>query len=93
MAKQLTVKECQTKLFNLGIKLGVSPTLISTRLLSKEDKQDMLNGLVSDETLETAAKCWIDAGKPNYAEGCTKPFVPPHPLPMQRYRGIGKDRT
>ena len=69
MAKTLTKEECQKKLFHLGIKLGVSPKLISTRLLSKEDKQDMLNGLLPDEALECHVKCWMDAGMPNYAEG------------------------
>jgi hypothetical protein len=71
--------------------LCVKAELISTRLLSKEDKQDMLSGLVSDETLFVAVKCWMEAGMPNYAIGDTEPYKPPPELPMQRYRGIGKD--
>lgn len=89
----LTKQQCQKKLFNLGIKLGVSPTLIATRLLSDDDKNDMLNGLVPDDSLEMAVKCWMDASKPDYAHGHTEPYVPPPELPMQRYRGMGKDRT
>ena len=91
MAKTLTKEECQKKLFHLGIKLGLSPKLISTRLLSKEDKQDMLNGLLPDEALECHVKCWMEAGMPNYAEGDTAPYKPKLDLPMQRYRGNGKN--
>ena len=91
MAKELTKEQCQKKLFHLGIKLGVSPKLISTRLLSIDDKKDMLNGLVPDETLFVAVKCWMEAGMPNYAVGDTARYIPPPELPMQRYRGIGKD--
>lgn len=90
MAKTLTKEECQKKLFHLGIKLGVSPKLISTRLLSKEDKQDMLNGLIPDETLFVAVKCWMEAGMPDYANGNTARYKPSPELPMKRYRGNGK---
>lgn len=87
----LTKEQCQKKLFNLGIKLGVSPKLISTRLLSKEDKEDMLNGLLSDDALECHVKVWKDAGMPDYANGLTEPYKPAPELPMARHRGIGKD--
>jgi hypothetical protein len=90
MQKTLTTDQCKKKLFNLGIKFGVSPRLISTRLLSKEDKDDMLNGLVSDETLETAVQAWMSAGMPDYANGHTDPYKPPPENPMSRYRGNGK---
>ena len=73
--------------------LCVKAELISTRLLSKEDKQDMLNGLVPDETLFVAVKCWIEAGMPNYSIGSDERYKPAPVLPMQRYRGIGKDAT
>jgi len=86
-----TKEQCQKKLFHLGIKLGVSPKLISTRLLSKDDKQDMLNGLLPDEALDVHVKCWIEAGKPNYAIGSDEPYKPSEELPMSRYRGRGKD--
>jgi hypothetical protein len=87
----LTKEQCQRKLFSLGIKLGVSPNLIATRLLSNDDKQDMLNGLIPDEALETSVKCWMEAGMPDYANGHTAPYRPKDGLPMQRYRGMGKD--
>ena len=68
----------------------VKAELISTRLLSKDDKRDMLNGLVSDKTLITAVKCWIEAGMPNYTNGDTERLKPEIELPMRRYRGYGK---
>lgn len=86
----MTVEQCKKKLFNAGITLGVSPKLISNRLLSKEDKQDMLNGLIPDETLLTAVKCWMEAGMPNYANGSDERYRPDCELPMSRYRGNGK---
>lgn len=79
MAKTLTVEECKSKLFKLGIKLGVSPTLISTRLLSKEDKDDMLNGLIPDDALECHVQVWMKAGMPDYANGHTDPYKAPEP--------------
>lgn len=71
--------------------LCVKADLISTRLLSKEDKQDMLNGLIPDEALFVAVKCWMEAGMPYYANGNTSPYKPSYELPMNRYRGIGKN--
>jgi len=61
--------------------------------LSIDDKNDMLNGLVPDEALECAVKCWMEAGMPNYSIGNTERYKPAPELPMQRYRGIGKDAT
>ena len=73
----LTREQCQKKLFQLGIKLGVSPKLISLRLLSKEDKEDMLNGLLTDDALECHVKVWISNKMPDYANGNTDPYKPP----------------
>lgn len=65
----MTEREAKSTLFKLGIEYGVNPALISNRLLSKEDKQDMLKGLIPLETLKTAVECWIQAGKPDYVNG------------------------
>jgi hypothetical protein len=59
--------------------------------LSDEDKQDMLCGLIPDDALETGVRCWMSADMPNYAQGDTRPYVASCDLPMQRYRGHGKD--
>lgn len=87
----LTKEQCQRRLFHLGLKLGVSPKLISTRLLSNDDKQDMVEGLIPDEALECHVRCWMEAGMPDYANGHTEPYRPKDDLPMNRYRGNGKD--
>lgn len=84
-----TTDDCKKIIFKIGLELGVSPNLIATRLLSNDDKQDMLAGLIPDETLVTAVKCWMEAGMPDYANGFTSPYRPKDDKPMQRYRGKG----
>jgi hypothetical protein len=65
--------------------LCVKAELISTRLLSKEDKQDMLSGLVTVESLMTAVKCWMKSRMPDYANGHTDPYKPPEQKVMSMY--------
>lgn len=69
-----TEKECKQILSKLGWEHGVSPRLISTRLLSDSDKQDMLRGEVPIEALDVAVMLWKQAGMPDYANGDTKPL-------------------
>ena len=69
-----TKEECQRMLFKIGIKLGVRPKLISTRLLSKEDKDDMVSGIVSIDDLEVAVLVWQQSGMPDYANGKFEPY-------------------
>ncbi len=90
MSKELTKEQCQKNLFNIGIKLGVSPKLIATRLLSKEDKDDMLKGLIDIDSLVTAVRVWQDNGMPNYENGSCELYKAKTELPMQRYRCRGK---
>lgn len=52
----------------------VKAELISTRLLSKEDKQDMMDGFLSIESLIPHVKIWIHNGMPDYANGKTVPM-------------------
>lgn len=49
--------------------LCVKAELISTRLLSEDDKQDMLSGQISDQELYTATKVWKEQGMRNYSDG------------------------
>ena len=74
MTTPRTVADCKKMLFKLAIKHGVAPKLISERLLSKEDKEDMLQGLVSFETLDCFVKAWIEYGMCNYADGSGKQY-------------------
>ncbi len=67
----MTIDQCKRKLFKIGLELGVSPKLISTRLLSQDDKNDMLNDLIPDDALLLHVKVWKENGMPEYANGKT----------------------
>jgi hypothetical protein len=69
MPTPTTVEECKRMLFKLAIKYGIPPKLISERLLSTDDKSDILQGLVSFETLDCAIALWKKYGMCNYADG------------------------
>lgn len=84
MTKPWTVDECKKVLFKLGIKHGVSPKLISERLLSKDDKDDMLQGLISFETLDCFVKVWKEYGMCNYSNGTGEWYID-----FRRYAGKG----
>lgn len=74
-------------ILQIGIKLGVSPRLISERLLSEEDKEDMVNGLLSEEALMGHVQVWMQTGMRNYADGSGEPYRASGELPMSRYSG------
>jgi hypothetical protein len=76
MENQQTIEQCKKRLFKIGIKLGASPKLISTRLLSTDDKKDMVEGHLDDVSLETAVEVWIKNKIPDYANGKTEPYRP-----------------
>lgn len=63
-----TKSECQKIIFNLGIKHGISPKLIATKLLSEDDKNEMIFGELTADTLECAIVAWKSAGM----EDCVK---------------------
>jgi hypothetical protein len=65
----MTVDECKRLLVKLAIRHGVPPKLISERLLSEDDKKDMLDGLISVDTLDCFVKVWKESGMCNYADG------------------------
>ena len=89
----LSVEHCKNLLMELGKMMCVKAELISMRLLSKEDKQDMLNGNLPLEALVTGVELWINAGMPDYANGNTTPYRSYNGLPMQRYRGLYDNLT
>lgn len=88
----LTIDECKKMLFNAGITTGVSPKLISERLLSADDKKDMLNGKISMESLITHVKVWKENGMCNYADGSGTPYKTKDELPMSRYSGYDNNQ-
>lgn len=75
-------EECQKIIFKLGIKFGVSPKLIATRLLSEDDKKDMVNGDLPIESLEAHVKLWQHMGMPDYANGHTEPLEKNYRYPL-----------
>lgn len=61
----LTIAECKSIIFKACIETGANPKKVSTMLLSPEDKQDMLDGLLSYETLCLHVKLWSEQGCPD----------------------------
>lgn len=72
METPISVEECKKMLFKLAIKHGVAPKLISERLLSKDDKEDMLQGLITFETLDCFVAVWKEYGMCNHVDGSMK---------------------
>lgn len=69
-----TKDECKKILSKIGFKLGVSPGLISTKLLSYDDKQDMMSGDLSIETLEANIVAWLEGGMPDCNKNNSDPI-------------------
>lgn len=71
----LTDQQCKSMLVKAGLKHGVSPSLISTRLMSEEDKQDMRAGLIDQQVLDLHVEVWIKNKMPDYAKGHISPYT------------------
>ncbi len=69
MTKPLTVEECKRMLFKLALKHGIAPKIISSRLLSAADKDDMLGGYIPFETVDCFIESWKQTGMGDYANG------------------------
>lgn len=74
MNQTRTLDECRKLLVKLAIKHGVPPKLISERLLSLDDKNDMLSGLIASDTLDCHVRFWKEFGMCNYADGTGKRY-------------------
>ncbi len=72
MPRRLTDVECKDIIRRLGKRLNVEPKLITTRLMSEEDKQDMREGNLPVKSLECHIRVWMAAGMPDYAHGKTE---------------------
>lgn len=75
MPRNLANEECKDIIRRLGKRLNVEPRLITTRLMSEEDKQDMREGNLPVKALECHIKVWMAAGMPDYAHGKTIPIA------------------
>jgi hypothetical protein len=69
MTAPRTVEECKKMLVKIAIKHEVAPKIISQRLLSSNDKDDMLAGLITFDTLDCFVKVWKEFGMANYTDG------------------------
>jgi hypothetical protein len=85
MNQARTVEECKRILIKVAIKHGVAPRVISERLLSLEDKDDMLCGLISFDTLDCHVKVWKEYRMCNYADGTGRPYDN-----FRLYQGVGQ---
>jgi hypothetical protein len=74
MPPVLSDKACKAIIIRVARKLNVEARLITTRLMSEEDKDDMRAGLLPIEALEAHIKVWMDNGMPDYAHGKTIPL-------------------
>lgn len=69
MPRKLSDEECKDIIRRLGKRLGVEPRLITTRLMSEDDKQDMRDGNLPVKSLECHVKVWKQNGMCDYAHG------------------------
>ena len=69
----LSVEQCKDLLRIVAKMMCVKAELISTRLLSIDDKQDMLRGDLPIEALIAHVKLWIKAKLPDYANSNISP--------------------
>ena len=75
MSGRLTDKACKAIIIGVAKKFNVEPKLITTRLMSEDDKNDMRDGNLSHESFECHVKVWIRAGMPDYVHGKTEPLA------------------
>ncbi len=59
-------------LSKIAFSQGVSPRLIEERLLSPDDKKDLMEDRLSVESLELHVKLWLEMRMPDYAHGYTE---------------------
>ena len=83
----LTTNDCKIILMKLSKKLCIRPGFISERLLSIDDKKDMLNGDLPIDALELHARLWRDNGMPDYAHGEISPYRGPQ-VPLKRKKEL-----
>jgi hypothetical protein len=75
MSKHLTDDACKAIIKGIAKKFDIEAKLITTRLMSEEDKQDMREGNLPVPSLRLHVELWIKAGLPDYAHGKTTPLA------------------
>lgn len=71
----ISIDEAKKIIYKIGMKHGVSPKLISERLLSDLDKEDMLTGNLSIDALSNHTEVWKASQMPDYAHGKTHTYI------------------
>jgi hypothetical protein len=71
MLTRLTDKACKAIIIQIAKELDVEARLITTRLMSEDDKNDMRNGNLPRESLKLHVQIWKKSGYPDYAHGKT----------------------
>lgn len=64
-----TKQECQLIIKRLSKSLNVDAKAVSLRLLSSDDKKDMLSGKLPESALKSFIEAWKKVGQPNVASG------------------------
>lgn len=75
MLKPLTDNECKDIIRRLAKRHEVEARLITTRLISDEDKQDMREGNLTAKSLDCHIKVWKQNGMPDYRQGKNEPLA------------------
>lgn len=70
----LTDKQCKELIRSLSWVLGISPRLITERLLDEIDKNDIRQGVLNYDALKLNIELWRDNGMPDYANGKLQPY-------------------
>lgn len=67
----LTDEQCKKIIKEIAMRACIRPHLITERLLSEEDKEDMRNGDLGAIEIKSHLRAWIKEGLPDYAHGKT----------------------
>ena len=74
MSQKLTDDACKTIIRRIALKHKIEPRLITTRLMSEDDKNDMRNGDIPYTSLDLHIELWVKKGMPDYAHSKTIPM-------------------
>ncbi|CAB4127159.1 hypothetical protein UFOVP260_18 [uncultured Caudovirales phage] len=84
--QKLSDDACKNIIRKIALKHKIELRLITTRLMSEEDKDDMRRGELPIEALNLHVEVWIKTGFPDYSHGLTQPMENP-PVPVKAQRG------
>lgn len=68
LKRQLVDNQCKYYICKIAKEYNIEPRLITTLLMSEEDKDDMRFGNLPIHILELHVSAWIKAGMPDYVK-------------------------